>query len=139
MPCDVGRIWKTKEENSAVADKLLDILGQSSLWLCGASKEKFIAELKLHSEKYRLESLAHKLAQKPLLCVEAALDSHTPPKYHCRPFEVAVSAFDGNQLRTLQFETDHFASDCRVELADSVVSYMTELSCTPPVSSARFI
>lgn len=124
MPCDAGRIWKISEENPAAAQVILDILEESSLWLRGASKEKFVEELLLHRDTFPLENLAGQLSCKPLLLVEAVSDICTAPEYHCQPLVNAIASYESNRIQVLRFETDHFASDCRIELIDSVVSYL---------------
>lgn len=127
MPCDIGRIWQIGLEKPAQLENIKNLLGESADWLQGASKEGFLAELEEHSEEFRLESIASRLAEKPILCIEASLDTHTPPSYHCAPFENAVYAKGGAKFKSLSLETDHFASDCRLEVMEKVVSFLEEL------------
>ncbi|MDP4118112.1 MAG: alpha/beta fold hydrolase [Bacillota bacterium] len=127
MPCDIGRIWQIGRENSFELKRIENLLEESADWLQGASKEGFLAELKEHSEEFRLESLANRLAQKPILCVEASRDIHTPPCYHCVPLENAIRAEGGTKLKSLSLETDHFASDYRLKAAKVVVDFLRDL------------
>ena len=127
MPCDIGRIWQIGLENPVELENIKNLLGESADWLRGASKEGFLSELKEHSEEFRLESLASCLAGKPILCIEASLDIHTPPRYHCVPFKNAVCAKSGTKFKSLSLATDHFASDYRLEATENVVDFLREL------------
>lgn len=131
MPCDIGRIWEIGRQNTAELERIENLLEESAAWLQGASKEDFLAELRKHGDTYRLESLAKSLAEKPLLCIGASLDRHTPPQYHCAPLEKAIRAAGGDKLKTLSFETDHFASDYRLETVKEVVNFLGELKQEP--------
>lgn len=133
MPCDIGRIWQIGLENPAELENIKNILGESADWLQGASKKGFLSELEEHGEQFRLEPLANRLAKKPILCVEALLDTHTPPRYHCVPFVKAVFAKGGKKLKTLSIKTDHFASDHRLEVTSYVLSYLNELLKNEPI------
>lgn len=133
MPCDIGRIWQIGLENPAELENIKNLLGESADWLQGVSKEGFLAELYEHSEEFRLESLANRLAEKPILCIEASLDTHTPPRYHCEPFENAVRAEGGTKLKPLSIKTDHFASDHRLEVAGDVIGFLKKLPKKEPI------
>lgn len=127
MPCDIGRIWQIKLEDPAEHENIKNLLSDSAAWLTGSSKESFLSELADHSEEFRLESLADSLSKKPVLCIEGALDIHTPPCYHCLPLKNAVSKINGQNFKSISIETDHFASDCRLQITENVVKFLTEL------------
>lgn len=127
MPCDIGRIWQIGRDDPAELVKIESLLEESADWLRGASKDRFLDELKAHSEEFRLESVADRLAEKPVFCIEASLDTYTPPKYHCKPFERAMWAAGKTGFTALSLETDHFASDSRLETANAVVNFLRGL------------
>ncbi|OCN02086.1 hypothetical protein A7X67_04955 [Clostridium sp. W14A] len=127
MPCDIGRIWRIGRDDPDELVKIESLLEESADWLRGASKDRFLDELKEHGEEFRLESVADQLAEKPTFCVEASLDIHTPPKYHCKPFENTMQAAGKARVKVLSLETDHFASDYRLEMAKAVVNFLRGL------------
>lgn len=127
MPCNIGRLAKIREESLSAYETILSILDESSQWLRGASVPKFLSEIKAHEDEFALENLSKALEKKPLLCVNADLDVHTPPKYHCLPLENALLALPENNLTSIHFNTDHFASDYRLELADEIISFLSKL------------
>jgi pimeloyl-ACP methyl ester carboxylesterase len=127
MPCDIGRIWQIGRDHPEELVKIESLLAESADWLRGASKDRFLDELKEHGEEFRLESVADRLVEKPVFCIEASLDIHTPPEYHCKPFENAMRAAGKTGLKVLSLETDHFASDYRLETAKTVVAFLRSL------------
>lgn len=125
-PCDIGRIRQIRKEDPATADILEYVLQESAPWLRGTSKEALLAELEEKGEEFRLESAAARLAEKPLLVVEGTLDPYTPPRYHCAPLEAAIAAAGGTKLRRRELETDHFAADCRITLAEITAEFLLD-------------
>lgn len=123
FPCDIGRIAAIRQEDAAAADTLEYVLEDSAGWLVGTSKEALMAELAEHPE-YALESVADKLAEKPILMVEGTLDPYTPAQYHCAPLAAAIAAAGGGKLRRCVLETDHFAADQRITLAEETARFL---------------
>lgn len=127
MPCDIGRFYQIKEEDYTAAQNLQHILEESSKWLEGASLELFLQEIQENSSTFPLEKVARPLAEKPVLCIEASLDTHTPPSYHCRPLEKEILAAGGRQLKIHTLQTDHSAADYRLELIRIVTGFFAEV------------
>lgn len=128
MPCDIGRYFRIKEEDAVAGKSLYHILEESALWLRGAKVELFMEEIKENSSMFPLETVAQQLAKKPVLCVEASLDIHTPPKFHCRPLEERILAEGGTQLKVYSLQTDHCAADYRLELIRIVIDYFWDVT-----------
>lgn len=128
MPCDIGSFFRIKEEDTEAGGSLYEILEESALWLRGAKAELFLEEIKHNYSIFPLEAVAWQLAKKPVLCVEALLDIHTPPKHHCHPLEKGILAAGGTQLRVHALQTDHCASDYRLELIRIVTDYFWEVT-----------
>lgn len=124
MPCDVGRIWELERSDRTAFDTLCAVLDDSAQWLRGASLEGFLAELKEFGEDWRFEAAAKALADKPLLCVSALRDRHTPYAAHCRPLETAVAAEGKGRLQTLTLDADHYATECRGDLIAAVIGFL---------------
>ncbi len=126
MPCNIGRLPLIAREAPALYRALVDVLEDSSRWLAGTSGQALLQEATAHSESFRLENLAAKLARKPLLCVHGTLDACTPFAQHSAPLERAIAASGGTRLQTLAYPTDHFFSDYRLTLADDVSAFLCE-------------
>ncbi len=127
MPCDIGRYDKIQEENSFAGKSMSTILQESTHWLRGASIASFLKEIQENQSTFPLETIAKELAEKPVLCVEASLDRHTPPSSHCHPFERQILAAGGTQLTVHSLKTDHSASDYRIELICIVTDFFAEM------------
>jgi hypothetical protein len=131
MPCDIGQVWKARNQNPEAFRILCDILDDSVKWLNGTSRDAFLSELSLHGDEYTLSSTAAALAQKPLLIVAATLDTYTPPESHCEPLAQEILAENGTMLSQVSLPTDHFAADYRIELALTVCRFFTDLLNQP--------
>jgi pimeloyl-ACP methyl ester carboxylesterase len=127
MPCDIGRILDVKREDAQAYLAILDVLNDSSWFLNGATGEGLRQEAESNAEKYRLENVADKLAQKPLLCVGGELDIYTPPQFFCEPLENAIRAAGGTKLQGVRYPTDHNISDYRLTVAERVETFLTSL------------
>jgi pimeloyl-ACP methyl ester carboxylesterase len=127
MPCDIGRILDVKREDAQAYLTILDVLNDSAWWLNGATGEGLRQEAETNAEKFRLESVADKLAQKPLLCVGGEFDIYTPPHLFCEPLENAIRAAGGTQLQSVRYPTDHFFADFRLTVAETVEKFLMGL------------
>ena len=125
MPCDIGRLPAIREQSPAVYDTICGVLDESGDWLRGTSGAALLREALEHSEEYRLESAAAALARKPVLCVGGSLDIYTPPALCCEPLRRAVEAAGGTQFRSETYPTDHFWSDHRLTIAQTVTEFLT--------------
>ena len=125
MPCDIGRLPVIAREDPAAFRTIRQILEDSGPWLTGTSGEALWREAEADSDTLRLESLAARLAEKPLLCIRGSLDTDTPPEQHCDPLLHAISAAGGSQAEAVTFPTDHLASDHRLALAGAVTGFFT--------------
>lgn len=124
MPCDIGRLPEIAAGNPQAAERICQVLRDSAQWLTGTSGRVLWEEAISHSQEFRLESLAERLAQKPLLCVSGILDMDTPPEYHCKPLEQAIQRRGGTKLRSIGFPTDHFFSDHRETVSRAVTEFL---------------
>jgi pimeloyl-ACP methyl ester carboxylesterase len=131
MPCDIGHVWKARNQNKDAFRLFCEILEDSAKWLNGTSRDALLSELFLHGDEYTLASTADTLAQKPLLIVAATLDTCTPPESHCAPLVRKILAAKGTMLKQVSLPTDHFAADYRTELALTVGQFFTGLLNQP--------
>lgn len=127
MPCDIGRIQRITEEDPLAGECIFQVLEESAQWLNGTSGPALLQEAEANSEYFCLESLAGTLAQKPILCVAGTLDDCTPLEQHCMPLVKAVEAVGGRSLKFISYPTDHFFSDYRLTVTNTVIEYLHSL------------
>lgn len=123
FPCDIGRLSLLRREAPDSAERICAVLEESAGWLQGTSGAALIQDALSLDKTGRLDMLAPRLAQKPVLVLGAALDQYTPPGQHCAPLETALRAA-GAPYRSIRLETDHFGSDKRDEIIESVGSFL---------------
>ena len=126
-PCDIGRLPQIAEEDAQAYRVIKDLLEDCSQWLTGVTKDSLLREVEEHSDTFRLEGIAGQLAQKPILCISGSLDSCTPAICHCVPLEHAILSAGGTVFRSISYPTDHFFSDYRLTVAETVSNYLTDL------------
>ena len=126
MPCDIGRLPQIARENPAAGRVIREVLDDSGSWLTGTSGEALWQEAMVHSEVFRLENAAAALAKKPVLCIGGTLDIYTPPAMHCEPLARAVQAADGKLFQFIRCQTDHFFSDYRITVSETVSAFLKE-------------
>lgn len=125
MPCDIGRLPVIAREDPAAFRTIRQILEDSGPWLTGTSGEALWREAEADSDTLRLESLAARLAEKPLLCIRGSLDTDTPPEQHCDPLLRCIRAAGGTRVQTVTLPTDHLSADHRLALAGAVTGFFT--------------
>lgn len=123
-PCDIGRLPQIAAEDPAAGDAIRTVLEDSALWLNGTSGEALYQEAAANSAAFRFEGLAEALAQKPLLCIGGTLDTDTPPAMHCAPLARAIETAGGTLFQSVSYPTDHFFSDFRLVVADTVIGFL---------------
>ena len=123
-PCDIGRLPVIREQAPDYYRAVCEVLEESADWLSGTSGEKLRREAEEHSETLRLESAAAGLAAKPVLCISASLDVYTPPELNGGPLQRAVEAQGGTAFQHVVWPTDHFLSDYRLTLAETVLRFL---------------
>lgn len=128
MPCNIGRLPQMEREAPAIYRTMLEVLEDSAPWLNDTDAEKLAQEARDNSEAFRLEHLAAQLAEKPLLCVDGALDTCTPASQHTRPLIDALQALHPAHLQTRTYPTDHVFSDYRLTLSADVCEFLQTLS-----------
>ena len=128
MPCDIGRLPLIAHENAQAHQAILEVFADCPQWLTGVTGESLAREAEEKSEMFRLEGVAAQLAKKPVLCISGTLDACTPFACHGAPLARAVQAAGGTNFRTLSYPTDHFFSDYRITVAETVAEYLTEQS-----------
>ena len=126
MPCDIGRLPQIVQEDPAAGRAIREVLDDSAGWLVGTSGEALWQEALEHSEDFRLENAAAALAKKPVLCIGGTLDIYTPPAMHCEPLARAVQAADGKLFQFIRCQTDHFFSDYRITVSETVSAFLKE-------------
>lgn len=131
MPCDIGRIRQIAEEDRQAYTAIKAVLDDSAQWLNGVTGEALLREAEDHAGEFSLERAAGRLAQKPLLCVAGTLDICTPPSLHCSPLVRAIQDEGSALLRSVSLPTDHFFSDHRLTVAETVTEFLTGLSAVP--------
>lgn len=124
MPCDIGRLPMIDREDAHAGQVIREVLTEAAQWLSGTSGAELAQEAAANSKAFSLESLAGALARKPLLCVAGSLDGYTPPELHCAPLANAIKAAGGTMFQFKSYPTDHFFSDFRLLVADTVIEYL---------------
>lgn len=127
MPCDIGRIQQIARESPEAVENIRAVLADCANWLCGVTEDSLVREAQAKAEAFRLENLSGQLSKKPLLCIGGTLDTCTPPQQHCLPLEQAIAAKGGRLLQSLRYPTDHFFSDYRLTVAQTVIDFLTGL------------
>ena len=128
MPCNVGRIGKIAQSDPENAKVLEDVLNDSVNWLTGLTKGCLYKEATEHEKEYALEYQAAALSKKPLLCITGSLDICTPKKDHLQPLLDGIDALGGGNIQVLEYPTDHFFSDYRLEVSDVVTEFFKDLA-----------
>lgn len=123
-PCDIGRLPVIREEAPDFYRRVCEVLDESGSWLAGTSGEKLLREAVEHSGALRLENAAAGLAAKPVLCISASLDLYTPPELNGEPLAKAVARHGGTQFQHIVWPTDHFLSDYRLTMAETVLTFL---------------
>lgn len=128
MPCNIGRIGKITQNDPENAKVLEDVLNNSVNWLTGLTEGCLYKEAIEHEKEFALEYQASALSRKPLLCITGSLDICTPKKEHLQPVLDAIKGFGGTMASTLEYPTDHFFSDYRLEICDVVTGFFKNLT-----------
>ena len=128
MPCNIGRIGKITQNDPENAKVLKDVLNDSVNWLTGLTEDCLYKEAIEHEKEFALEYQASALSRKPLLCITGSLDICTPKKEHLQPVLDAIKGFGGTMASTLEYPTDHFFSDYRLEICDVVTGFFKNLT-----------
>lgn len=120
-PCDMGEGMMSE----AGRGQMQAIFESAAPWLSGTSAEKLFEENEQNKERYQLSSLAEKLAQIPMLCINGSLDGDCPADVHVKPWVDAVKTAGGD-IQWEEWETDHSFSDMRFALIEKVAEYLVE-------------
>ena len=123
-PCDIGRLPVIAQEAPEAYRVVCEVLDESGGWLNGTSGKALLREATEHSDTLRLESVAPGLASKPVLCIGGSLDIYTPPELYCEPLRRAVENAGGTQFRSVLWPTDHFLSDYRLTVSETVLEFL---------------
>lgn len=138
MPCDIGRISQIAQEYPAAYQIILEVLEDSANWLTGTSGETLLREAMENHAELCLESVAETLAKKPILCIGGTLDVCTPPVCHCEPLARAIQAIGGESFQSILYPTDHFFTDYRLTVAETVTAFLKKQLSTEEKMSAHF-
>jgi pimeloyl-ACP methyl ester carboxylesterase len=119
---DLGTIAALTTADPAVRAEWVEIFGDDLLPLRGTSGEALVAELEAAGPAWRLAGLAPRLEDRPVLLIAGARDMAAVAAVHHEPL---VAAYRSNaRLEHRLFPTDHALSDHRVELAETVRSFL---------------
>lgn len=124
MPCNIGRLARMEQEDSAAYQAMRDVLEESAPWLNGTSAQALEQEARAGGDALALEALAPALAEKPLLCVDGTLDTCTPAGQHTRPLLHAIRQAGGTQVQSVSLPTDHCFADYRLTLGRMVCDFL---------------
>ena len=127
MPCNAGRIRKIAVENPENERLLQEVFDDSTSWLTGLAKGALAREAREHEAEYTLETHAAILAAKPLLCITGSLDPYTPLSCHAGPLLDAIKKAGGTRAKALEYPTDHFFSDYRLQVSETVTDFILSL------------
>ena len=128
MPCNIGRIGSIAKSDPENAKILEDVLNDSVHWLTGLTEGCLYKEAIEREKEYALEYQASSLSKKPLLCITGSLDICTPKKEHLQPVLNEIEALDGTQITALEYPTDHFFSDYRLEISNALTEFFKDLA-----------
>ena len=124
-PWDVARTYACAAESEDCRRNLDEVLSCGYGWLHGVTPEKFAAELSRDTDALRLDKLAPKLQNVPILCISGEGDVVTPPALHQIPLRDALT--DGKSFRHVTLPGDHCFQAYRPLLWETVGEYLLEL------------
>ena len=124
-PWDVARTYALSKVDGECRQNLSEVLSCGYGWLRGITPEKFDAELSRDTDALRLDKLAPKLQNVPVLCISGKSDVVTPPKLHQYPLRDALS--DSENFRHVTLPGDHCFQAYRPALWETVGEYLLEL------------
>ncbi len=124
-PWDVARTYALSETDDSCRQNLAEVLAAGYGWLRGVTPEKFNAELGHDTDALRLDKLAPKLKNIPILCISGENDIVTPPKLHQLPLCDALSGSE--TFRHVTLPGDHCFQAYRTLLWETVGEYLLEL------------
>lgn len=124
-PWDVARTYALSETDDSCRQNLAEVLAAGYGWLRGVTPEKFNAELGHDTDALRLDKLAPKLKNIPILCISGENDIVTPPKLHQLPLCDALSG--SKTFRHVTLPGDHCFQAYRTLLWETVGEYLLEL------------
>lgn len=127
MPCDIGRVCSKEMANTEAGQSIREVFCDSAQWLRGTTGDKLFREAKLHSEEFRFENAADRLAAKPILCITGSLDVYTPAALHCEPMEQAIHAHGGSRFLHEEYPTDHFFCDYRLTVSQRINTFFMQM------------
>lgn len=124
-PWDVARTYALSETDEDCRRNLDEVLSCGYGWLRGITPEKFDAELSCDTDALRLDKLAPKLQNAPILCISGESDVVTPPALHQLPLQEAMAG--SNAFRLVTLPGDHCFQAYRPLLWETVGEYLVEL------------
>ncbi|MDG4824926.1 alpha/beta fold hydrolase [Asanoa sp. WMMD1127] len=121
---DFGAVAAALRADPRMRKSLVQAWDEELLALRGTSGEALVAEMEAADEAWRLDQLAPRLADRPVLLVGTARDPVTPAATHHLPLVEAYRAYPLDCLEHRLFPTDHALSDHRVALARTVAEFL---------------
>lgn len=123
-PGDLGGLYCLAEGNNDDENKLRHLLGEGACWLKGTDAYRLYEELGQYKEQWRFTSLAESLSQLPLLLIGGSRDEITPAGTNIFPLLEALSLQNGSLHEYKELLTDHYQSDMRLTLAETVADFL---------------
>jgi dienelactone hydrolase len=121
---DLGTAAELCADPAARAE-CVEALGSDLLPLRGTSGEALVAEMIAAGPAWRLAGLAPAFDGRPVLLVGTGRDPVAPHEVHHVPLVRSYEANPHIRLEHRLFPTDHALSDHRLELADTLVDFLT--------------
>ena len=124
-PWDVARTYACAVASEDCRRNLDEVLSCGYGWLKGISAERFDAELFHDTDALRLDKLAPKLQNVPILCISGESDVVTPPELHQLPLRDAMA--DSETFCHATLPGDHCFQAYRPLLWETVGDYLLGL------------
>ncbi|MFG1658371.1 alpha/beta hydrolase family protein [Micromonospora chersina] len=121
---DFGAAAAAIRAEPAMRAALVQAWDAELLPLRGTSGEALVAEMEAAGDAWRLDRLAPRLADRPVLLVGTGRDTVTPAEVHHRPLVEAYQAHPVGRLEHRLLPTDHALSDHRVTLARTIAGFL---------------
>ena len=124
-PWDVARTYAFSETDVDCRRNLSEVLSCGYGWLRGITPEKIDAELSCDTDALRLDKLAPKLQNIPILCISGEGDVVTPSQLHQLPLCDAMTG--SAAFRHVTLPGDHCFQAYRPALWETVGEYLMDL------------
>lgn len=114
----------------SIYDKDEEVVNSINQWeenippLKGTSSQALVKECLDNIKEFNIISCAEYLSKCSLLLVAGARDEDAPMKIHHTPLLNTLREKNNNWVSEIVFDSDHAFSNCRIELAKAIVSWL---------------